>query len=91
MKEMKERELADQLIREGYSHLYVWEDGPGVDYPEHHHRAESAHIVLSGEMTITSDGETTLYRTGDRVDVPAGVKHSAKAGPAGCRYLIGER
>ena len=91
MKEMEERELADQLIREGYSHLYVWEDGPHVDYPEHQHRADSAHIVLNGEMTITSDGETRLYRTGDRVDVPAGVKHSAKAGPMGCRYLIGER
>ena len=91
MKEMQERELADQLIREGYVHLFVWEDGPEVNYPEHHHRAESAHIILRGEMSMTSNGNTRIYRAGDRVDLPAGVTHSAKTGPTGCRYLIGER
>jgi quercetin dioxygenase-like cupin family protein len=88
---MEEKDLAEQLIREGYAHLYVWEDGPGVDYPEHQHRAESAHIILHGEMTMTMDGETKTYHTGDRCNLPAGIRHSAKTGPEGCRYLIGER
>ena len=91
MKEMEERELADQLIREGSAHLYVWEDGPDVNYPEHHHRAESAHVILRGEMSMTSNGEPRIYRAGDRVDLPADTKHSARTGPTGCRYLIGER
>ena len=90
MKEMEERELADLLIREGYTHLYVWEDGPDVNYPEHH-RAESAHIILRGEMSMTSNGETRIYPAGDRVNLPADTKHSARTGPTGCRYLIGER
>jgi quercetin dioxygenase-like cupin family protein len=88
---MEERDLADQLLREGYVHLYVWEDGPDVEYPEHQHRAESAHIILRGEMTMVMNGEAKVYRTGDRCDLPAGTCHSAKTGPAGCRYLIGER
>lgn len=88
---MEERDLADQLLREGYVHLYVWEDGPDVEYPEHEHRAESAHIILRGEMTMVMNGEAKVYGTGDRCDLPAGSRHSAKTGPAGCRYLIGER
>jgi len=91
MRTMEDKDLAQQLIQEGYVHLYVWEDGPNVDYPEHQHRAESAHIILNGEMSMTLNGETKIYRAGERFDLPAGVRHSAKTGPHGCRYLIGER
>jgi hypothetical protein len=42
-------------------------------------------------MSMTMNGETKTYRTGDRCDLPAGIMHSAKTGPQGCRYLIAER
>lgn len=90
-KKLDEKDLAEKLILEGYSHLYVKEDGPGVQYHEHTHRAESAHIILGGEMSMTMNGETKTYHTGDRCDLPAGILHSARTGPQGCRYLIGER
>lgn len=88
---MNESQLTEQLVEEGYVHLYVWEDGPGVEYAEHTHRVDSAHIILHGEMTLTRGGESQTYRVGDRCDVPAGSVHSAKIGPTGCRYLIAER
>ena len=88
---MDEKELAKQLEREGFSHTYVWQDGAKAFYPEHTHDTETAHIVLSGEMTLTMDGRTEAFRAGGRCDVPAGAVHSAKMGPNGCRYLIGER
>lgn len=88
---MKERDPVTELTREGFSHIFVWEDAPNTDYPEHTHRSETAHIILSGEMTIFTGGKASTYRTGDRCDVPAGAKHSAKMGPSGCRYLVGER
>ena len=91
MRTMEDKDLAQQLIQEGYVHLYVWEDGPNVDYPDNQHRAESAHIILNGQMSMTLNGETKIYRAGERFDLPAGVRHSAKTGPQGCRYLIGER
>jgi hypothetical protein len=31
------------------------------------------------------------YGVGKRCDLPAGAVHSARMGPHGCRYLIGER
>jgi hypothetical protein len=42
-------------------------------------------------MTLAIEGQTQTYRVGERCDVPAGTLHAARMGPAGCRYLIGER
>jgi quercetin dioxygenase-like cupin family protein len=88
---MNERVLAEQLEKEGFANTYVWQDGPNAYYPDHTHEEETAHIILSGEMTLTIAGESRTYREGERCDVPAGAVHSAKMGPKGCRYLIGER
>lgn len=88
---MNERDLAKQLQSEGFGRTYVWEDGANAFYPEHTHGAETAHIILRGEMTLTMQGATKTYRQGERCDVAAGAVHSAKMGPCGCRYLIGER
>jgi quercetin dioxygenase-like cupin family protein len=84
-------ELARTLKQEGFRQTYVWEDAPNVSYPNHTHATETAHIILSGEMTLTMAGESRTYRIGERCDVPAGAVHSARMGPGGCRYLIGER
>lgn len=88
---MDEKKLGKLLEHEGFVHTYVWQDGPGTFYPEHRHSVETAHIILSGEMTLIMDGKSETYREGGRCDVAAGAAHSAKMGPKGCRYLIGER
>jgi mannose-6-phosphate isomerase-like protein (cupin superfamily) len=88
---MDEKQLARTLEREGFGHTYVWQDGPNASYPDHTHATETAHIILSGEMTLTMDGQSHTYGAGERCDVPAGAMHSARMGPTGCRYLIGER
>lgn len=88
---MNERELAKQLEMEGFGHTYVWQDAPNTRYPEHTHAMETAHVILQGEMTLAMDGRTKTYRAGERCDVPTGAVHSAKMGPQGCRYVIGER
>jgi len=88
---MNPTELQKQLRAEGFTHTYVWEDGPGVFYPDHTHSTETAHIVLEGELTVTCDGGTKTYKIGERFDVPANTVHAAKMGPRGCRYFIGEK
>ncbi|MGC1416651.1 MAG: hypothetical protein WA817_15305 [Candidatus Acidiferrum sp.] len=88
---MDDKKLAKQLELEGYNHTYVWQDPPNAFYPEHAHGVETAHIILSGEMTLTMNGHSEMYVPGGRCDVPAGAVHSARVGPKGCRYLIGER
>jgi mannose-6-phosphate isomerase-like protein (cupin superfamily) len=83
--------LEHQLHGEGFLHTYVWQDGPNSFYPDHTHATETAHIILDGEMTLTHGGSTQTYAAGERCDVPAGAIHSARMGPRGCRYLIGEK
>ena len=81
-----------QLRQEGFRHVYVWQDGAHAFYPDHTHSMDTAHIILEGEMTLTCGGSTHTYKTGERPpDVPAGAVHSARMGPSGCRYLIGEK
>ena len=88
---MDEKKLTEQLRSEGFAHTYSWQDGANAFYPDHTHATETAHIILTGEMTLTMDGKSQTYRAGERCDVPAGAVHSARMGPKGCRYLIGER
>jgi len=88
---MSETDLIDQLRREGFLRTFIWEDVPNARYPDHTHETETAHIILQGEMTVHMAGQSSTHREGDRCDVPAGAVHSAIMGPAGCRYLIGER
>ncbi len=80
-----------QLHEEGFTHLFVWRDGPDATYPDHTHPVLTAHVVLEGEMRLTMNGQTETYKSGDRCDVPAHTRHSARMGPEGCQYLIGEK
>ena len=50
---MDEKSLAKKLREEGFAHTYVWEDRPHAKYSDHTHAGETAHIVLTGEMTMT--------------------------------------
>lgn len=88
---MTDEQFRRKLEEEGFETLYVWEDGPDAFYSDHKHLGDSAHIILDGEMKLTMQGGCGTYRAGDRVDIPAGVAHSATIGPNGCRYLIGEK
>ena len=86
-----QKSLERQLHGEGFLHTYVWQDGPHAFYSDHTHPVETAHIILDGEMTLTKGSETYTFSAGERCDVQAGAVHSAKMGPRGSRYLIGEK
>jgi quercetin dioxygenase-like cupin family protein len=89
---MKNGSPEQQLREEGFRRVYVWEDGPSATYSDHTHAVDTAHIILEGEMTLTCGGESRTYGAGERPpDVPAGAVHSARMGPRGCRYVIGEK
>jgi hypothetical protein len=86
MSALNENDLRKQLEAEGFSETFVWNDAPLAFYPDHAHAALTAHIILTGEMTLTVKGQSQTYRAGERCDVPAGAVHSARTGVQGCRY-----
>ncbi|MGH9357609.1 MAG: cupin domain-containing protein [Terriglobia bacterium] len=83
--------MEKKLRAEGFTSTYVWEDGPSAFYPDHTHSSTTAHIILRGEMTVICEGNQQTVKAGGRFDVPARAVHSARMGPQGCRYLIGEK
>ena len=79
------------LREEGFQVVFRHRDRPYAHYPDHTHHGITAHIVIEGSITVTSEGKTATYGPGDRFDVPAGTVHSASVGPEGCLYIIGEK
>ncbi len=87
---VQQKDWEKELRQDGFSHIYTWQDGPKAFYPDHTHPGRTAHVILEGEMTVTSEARTETYQAGERFDVPAHSVHSARMGPSGCRFLIGE-
>jgi quercetin dioxygenase-like cupin family protein len=87
---MNEAELKEKLRKEGFTHVYIWEDQPHAHHPDHTHSRITVYIVLEGEITTTSEGKTHTYKAGERFELSAGIVHSMNIGSSGCRYIIGE-
>jgi quercetin dioxygenase-like cupin family protein len=80
-----------KLIDEGFHNIYGWQDKPNEFYSDHRHPYMSTHVILDGEMFLTMGGKTQKLGAGARTDVPANTIHSAKMGPKGCVYIVGEK
>lgn len=80
-------EYKQQLAAEGYKEIYEQNDGPGAHYALHTHETDTTHIILVGEMTFAQNGQSKVYRAGDKLDVAAGVVHEAKMGPQGVQVF----
>ncbi len=86
----KNQEKINILKREGFTHVYEWTDAPGTEYPEHAHKGKVSFFITEGEISMNFSGQETVVSAGDRFDVPVGGMHSAKVGPAGCIFVVGE-
>ena len=63
----------------------------GTVNEDHDHPFDARLFVLSGEMTITYQGESRLYGPGDSCEFAAGTLHAEKVGAADFHYLAGLR
>jgi quercetin dioxygenase-like cupin family protein len=86
----EESALRERLEREGFS-AFSWRDAPGATYSAHSHDHDESLWVVDGEITFGAEGEELRLAPGDRLMLPRGTVHTARAGPRGATYLIGER
>jgi len=87
-----EQELQILFQREGLR-PYQWHNEPGDVYPVHTHPYHKVIYVVRGSITFhlpDLDQEVTLH-PGDRLDLPAGVRHAATVGPEGVVCLEAHR
>ncbi len=85
-----EDELRRRLEADGFE-PFAWEDAAGADYRPHAHDHDESLWVIEGEMTFGAEGGEFRLSPGDRLMLPRGTVHTARAGRAGARYLIGQR
>ena len=85
-----EATLTDRLAADGFE-SFTWSDPPGADYTAHAHDHDESLWVIEGEITFGADGKDLRLGPGDRLMLPKGTVHTARAGSQGARYLIGER
>lgn len=83
-----ERVLKQRLAAEGFD-VVRWRDEPGADYQPHSHDHDECLWVVEGEILFGVDGREYPLGSGDRLMLPAGTVHTARAGAAGAVYLIG--
>jgi quercetin dioxygenase-like cupin family protein len=87
---LTEEALRQRLTDEGFE-VFHWRDTAGTDYQPHSHDHDESLWVLEGEMTFGVAGRELHLRAGDRLMLPKGTIHTARAGANGVTYLIGER
>jgi quercetin dioxygenase-like cupin family protein len=82
--------LRRRLAADGFD-AFSWEDGPDATYSPHSHDHDESLWVVDGDITFGADGAEFRLGCGDRLMLPRGTVHTARAGAQGARYLIGER
>jgi quercetin dioxygenase-like cupin family protein len=82
--------LKFRLEQEGFS-AWLWNDAPGAVYQPHSHDHDESLWVIKGEITFGVAGRDYRLGPGDRLMLPKGTVHAARAGREGATYLIGER
>ena len=72
------------LAEEGLS-SYSWSNGPFDVYAAHSHSYDKVIYVVQGSITfgLPELGKQLTLKTGDRLDLPAGVVHDANVGAQG--------
>ena len=88
--EPTESALAARLAADGFE-SFAWTDPPDADYSAHSHDHDESLWVIEGEITFGAEGKELHLGPGDRLMLPKGTVHTARAGRRGARYLIGER
>jgi quercetin dioxygenase-like cupin family protein len=63
--------------------LAVVELEPGALVPEHHHVSEQLGMVIEGSVRFRVADEETELGPGGTWNIPPGVPHEVRAGPAG--------
>ena len=64
---------------------YKWNNAPNYRYAVRSHNYDKVLYVLSGslELTLPDTNQRTKVNAGDRIDIPAGVRHGTNIGKSG--------
>lgn len=90
-----EQEIIERLKSEDFDHVWAYEAEPNEMDEEHEHDYDTKLYILHGYIRVKRlvGGAVADLRleSGNEIEIPRHQKHSAQAGPEGCRYVVAEK
>jgi quercetin dioxygenase-like cupin family protein len=77
--------------RDGFEMDRPFDLSPNKKNAEHTHPFDARVMVVAGEITITSAGNSKTYGPGGICDMAAETPHTESVGPEGVTLLVGRR
>ncbi len=88
---MDERSFKERLARDGFGEAVSREWEAGTVNGSHTHDFAASALVISGEITVTTEDGATTCRAGDSFTLAAGIAHTESVGGDGVRFLVGRK
>lgn len=88
---MTEHEFRTLLAEQGFDEPVLVERAPATQLDNHVHPFEALGLILSGDITISTEQSDTTYHPGDTFHLQPNELHREAFGPQGVRYLAGRK
>jgi quercetin dioxygenase-like cupin family protein len=88
---MNTAEFETALRHAGYQDVETKQAKPDLTTQPHSHPFDVRALVLAGDVTLTSQGQSRTYRAGEIFEMAAGCEHSERHGHEGTKYLVGRK
>lgn len=78
-----------RMMKEQNLRPYMWNNMPNHRYAVRSHNYDKVLYVLDGivEVTLPDSNQRVKLRAGDRIDIPAGVRHGTNVGNTGAQCV----
>ncbi len=81
----------EKLLRTEARDVCGWSNGPRDRYEQHAHTYHKLLYCTRGSIDfLLGDGRRLTLHPGDRMVLPAGMRHAAFVGPEGCACVEGK-
>lgn len=88
---MTEHEFRKLLAEQGFEAPVLVERAPATQLDNHVHPFEALALIISGEITLSTEQGDTTYRPGETFHLQPNELHREAFGPEGVRYLAGRK
>lgn len=78
-----------RLVKQERLRPYGWSNNPNHRYAVRSHNYDKVMYVVNGsiEVTLPDSNQRVTLRVGDRIDIPAGIRHGMIVGRSGAECI----
>jgi hypothetical protein len=88
---MDAMEFETDLKRDGYTNIETKNVPGNIATKPHSHDFSVRALILAGDITLTYEGQSRTFRTGEIFEMAAGCVHHEQHGPDGSTSLVGRK